>query len=196
MTTTNDARPVVLDHVIGDRGRLAVHLRLGRDPPGGDRRRSGHRPDAGRPSPCRTGSSSRRPTTASRSASEEGLGLAFGPAARSSSSRSSSRPRPRSRSTPRAAGSTPVGLRGEQRYRTASGETRLRAARRRIELNTVSGDATIELAGTDRPRDQVGLGRHRRSAAAGSTASGSARPAATSASTARSPAGRTTRSRR
>lgn len=38
------------------------------------------------------------------------------------------------------------GLRGEQRYRLVSAETRLRAVAGHIELNTVSGDATIELA--------------------------------------------------
>ena len=40
------------------------------------------------------------------------------------------------------------GLRGEQRYRTASGETRLLAGAGRIEFNTVSGDVSIELADT------------------------------------------------
>lgn len=39
-----------------------------------------------------------------------------------------------------------TGLRGEQRYRTASGDTRLHAVAGRIELNSVSGDAEIELA--------------------------------------------------
>jgi hypothetical protein len=38
------------------------------------------------------------------------------------------------------------GLRGEQRYRLVSAETRLRDGAGRIELNTVSGDVTIELA--------------------------------------------------
>jgi hypothetical protein len=40
------------------------------------------------------------------------------------------------------------GLRGEQRYRLVSAETRLRDGAGRIELNTVSGDVTIELADT------------------------------------------------
>lgn len=40
-----------------------------------------------------------------------------------------------------------VGLIGEQRYRTASADTRLKGAAGRIDLITVSGDATIELAG-------------------------------------------------
>ncbi len=38
------------------------------------------------------------------------------------------------------------GMRGEQRYRLVSAETRLRGVAGRIQLNTVSGDATIELA--------------------------------------------------
>jgi Putative adhesin len=38
------------------------------------------------------------------------------------------------------------GLRGEQRYRLVSAETRLRGVAGRIQLNTVSGDATLELA--------------------------------------------------
>jgi len=40
------------------------------------------------------------------------------------------------------------GLRGTQRYRVVSAETRLVEAAGRIELSTVSGDATIELADT------------------------------------------------
>jgi hypothetical protein len=39
------------------------------------------------------------------------------------------------------------GLRGEQRYRTASGEIRLARAAGRIDVNAVSGDARLELAG-------------------------------------------------
>jgi len=38
-------------------------------------------------------------------------------------------------------------LRGEQRYRTASGDTRLHESAGRIELGSVSGDVEIELAG-------------------------------------------------
>lgn len=38
------------------------------------------------------------------------------------------------------------GLRGEQRYRLVSAESRLRACAGRIELSTVSGDVTIDLA--------------------------------------------------
>ena len=38
-----------------------------------------------------------------------------------------------------------IGLRGEQRYRLVSAESRLTDGAGRIELNTVSGDATIEL---------------------------------------------------
>jgi hypothetical protein len=38
------------------------------------------------------------------------------------------------------------GLRGEQRYRLVSAESRLRAVAGQIQLNTVSGDATLELA--------------------------------------------------
>jgi len=40
-----------------------------------------------------------------------------------------------------------IGLRGDQRYRTASGEVRIRDGAGRIELNSVSGDAEIGLAG-------------------------------------------------
>lgn len=40
------------------------------------------------------------------------------------------------------------GLRGVQRYRLVSAESRLRAGAGRIELSTVSGDATIDLADT------------------------------------------------
>ena len=39
------------------------------------------------------------------------------------------------------------GLRGDQRYRTVSGDARLHDAAGRIELNAVSGDVEIELAG-------------------------------------------------
>lgn len=40
-----------------------------------------------------------------------------------------------------------TGLRGEQRYRTVSGDARLHDVAGRIELNVVSGDADIELVG-------------------------------------------------
>jgi hypothetical protein len=39
-----------------------------------------------------------------------------------------------------------VGLRGPQRYRTASGDIRLREAGGRVDVNAVSGDVTLELA--------------------------------------------------
>lgn len=40
-----------------------------------------------------------------------------------------------------------IGLRGEQRYRSVSGDTRLHGGAGRIELNAVSGDIEIQLAG-------------------------------------------------
>jgi hypothetical protein len=145
MTTTNDLGTVVVDHAIGTRGRLAIRvaaaeIRLAAT--GGDR------------VVVRTPNGTSLPDRLVVEAVDGGLtirekevlGLSF------------SLGRKVSQLEVELPAATDVaidivsgwldgqGLRGEQRYRLVSAETRLRGVAGAIQLNTVSGDATIELA--------------------------------------------------
>jgi hypothetical protein len=144
-TTTNDAGPVVIDHVIGDRGRLVVRLaaaELRLVATDGDR--IVVRTPQGRALPSRVVI---EPTDDGLTIREkEASGLAFG-LGRRVVQLEIALPAMAEISIDTAGGwLDALGLTGEQRYRTVSGEIRLRQGAGQIELNTVSGDATIELA--------------------------------------------------
>lgn len=145
MTTTKDAGPVVVDHVIGDRGRLAVRLAAAEIrlvATDGDR--VVVRTPQGRTLPDRVAI---EPTDAGVTIREKNdSGLSFG-VGRRVVQLEIEVPAMAEIAIDTAGGwLDALGLTGEQRYRTVSGEIRLRQGAGQIELNTVSGDATIELA--------------------------------------------------
>jgi hypothetical protein len=145
MTTTNDAGPVVLEHVIGDRGRLAVSLpsaEIRLAAVGGDRVTV--RTPAGRSLPDRVALETTDDGVTIRDRESHGIGFGKGRVVQLEIEV----PAMAEVSISTASGwLDAVGLTGEQRYQTASGETRLRGAAGRIELSTVSGEATIDLDG-------------------------------------------------
>jgi hypothetical protein len=146
MTTLNDARPVVIDHVIGDRGRLAVHLasaeiRLAAT----DGDRVVVRAPAGKTVPDRV----------TFEASDDGLtirekdssGIVFGRGRRVVQLEIDVPSRAEVTASTVSGWLDAIGLRGEQRYRMTSAELRLRDGAGDIELTTVSGDVQVDLAG-------------------------------------------------
>lgn len=146
MTTTNDAGPVVMDHLVGDHGRLAVRLaaaELRLAATDGDR--IVVRTPGGRTLSDRVVFETTDDGLTIREKDIFGLTFSLG---RKVVQLEIDVPAMAEVSTETASGWLDVhGLTGEQRYRTVSGETRLRDAAGQIELTTVSGDATIELAG-------------------------------------------------
>ena len=146
-TTTNDAGAVVIDHVIGDRGRLAVRLasaeiRLAAT----DGQRVVVRTPAGRSLPDRVVIETTDDGLTIHEKQLGGLGLVGG---RRLVQLEIEVPALAEVTIDMARGWLDAqGLTGEQRYRTVSGEIRLRGGAGPIELNTVSGDVSIELAGS------------------------------------------------
>jgi hypothetical protein len=146
MTTTNDAGTVVIDHAVGDNGRLVVRLaaaelRLGAT----DGDRIVVRTPEGRTLSERVVFETADDGLTIRE--KEVFGLTFS-RGRKVVQLEIDVPSMAEVSTDTASGWLDVrGLAGEQRYRTVSGETHLRDVTGQVELNTVSGDATIELAG-------------------------------------------------
>jgi hypothetical protein len=145
MTTTNDLDAVVVDHAIGTRGRLAIHvasaeIRLAAT----DGDRAIVRTPNGTPLPDRLIVEAVDGGLTIRE--KENLGLTFG-VGRRVAQLEVELPVATEIAIDIASGWLDAqGLRGEQRYRLVSAETRLRGVAGRIQLNTVSGDATIELA--------------------------------------------------
>jgi Putative adhesin len=144
MTTTRDAT-LLLDHPIGKRGRVAIRLAsaevrlLAED---GDRvtvrTTDGALPDRVVIEPTDGAVTVRE---------QEGHGLTFG-IDRKSVRIEVSLPKDAEVTVDTASGEVLAeGLRGDQRYRTASGELRLLDVAGRIDVNAVSGDATLDLAG-------------------------------------------------
>jgi hypothetical protein len=146
MATTNDPGLVVVDHAIGTRGQLTIHVGAAEVrlvATGGDR------------VVVRTPNGSPLPDRVIVDAVEGGLtirekdvlGLTF------SLGRRVAQLDIEVPATAEVAIDVASGwldgqdLRGEQRYHVVSAETRLRGVAGRIQLNTVSGDATLELAG-------------------------------------------------
>ena len=146
MTTTNDPTAVVIDHPIGSRGKLTIRLasaevRLAAAE--GDRVRV-RTPD-GRALPDRVIVETTDDGLSVRE--KDGINLSFG----------------RGRRTVQLEIDVPAladvtidtasgwldaqGLRGEQRYRTVSGEIGLRAGAGTIDVSTVSGDVGLDLTG-------------------------------------------------
>jgi hypothetical protein len=145
MTTTNDAPSVAIQHEIGARGRLTVRLATGelRLLPSADGRVVVRTPE-GRSLPDRVIFETTDDSLTIREKAAFGVSLGRG-----------GRTIQLEIAVPAAAEVTietasgwldAQGLVGEQRYRTASGEIRLRKGAGRIDLTSVSGDATIELA--------------------------------------------------
>jgi len=145
MTTTNDLDAVVVDHAIGTRGRLAIHvasaeIRLAAT----DGDRVIVRTPNGTPLPERLIVEAVDGGLTIRE--KDNLGLTFG-VGRRVAQLEVELPVATEIAVDIASGWLDAkGLRGEQRYRLVSAETRLRGVAGRIQLNTVSGDATIELA--------------------------------------------------
>ena len=193
MTPTKDAGPVVIDHVIGDRGRLAVRLaaaelRLVAT----DSDRIVVRTPQGRALPDRVAIEPTDTGLTIREKDDPGLSFGIG---RRVVQLEIEVPAMAEIAIDTAGGwLDALGLTGEQRYRTVSGEIRLRQGAGRIELNTVSGDATIELAAAaDLAIRSVSGDAVVRGGRLDALRSG--RPAATSGSTARSSGPAPTRSR-
>ena len=145
MTTTSDARPVVIDHVIGDRGRLTIRLaaaELRLVATDGDRVIV--RKPEGRTLPDRVAHESADAGLTIRERDDTNLSFGRG---RRVVQLEIELPAMAEVAIDTAGGwLDALGLTGRQRYRTVSGEIRLRQGAGPIELNTVSGDATIELA--------------------------------------------------
>ncbi|HEY3165574.1 MAG TPA: DUF4097 family beta strand repeat-containing protein [Candidatus Limnocylindrales bacterium] len=145
MTTLKDETVVVIDHVIGDRGRLAVSLasaeiRLAAT----DGDRVIVRTPAGRNLPERVVV---EPTENGLTIRESEPGLGFGRGRRVVQLEIQA-PAQADVTIGTASGwLDAIGLHGDQRYRTVSGDTRLRDVAGAIELSTVSGDAQIDLSG-------------------------------------------------
>jgi hypothetical protein len=144
MTTMHDTAALLLDHPIGRRGRVAIRLAsaeiriVGEE---GDRA-TVRTPDGGG-LPDRVILETEEGALTIRE--QEALGTPFG------SGRRTIRlevgvPHAAEIVVDTASGSVDArGLRGEQRYRTASGDLRLVEAAGRIDVNAVSGDAVLEL---------------------------------------------------
>jgi len=147
MTTMDDADPVLIDHPIGSRGRLSIRLaaaELRLVATDGDRilvrtPNGAALPDRVVVEPTDGGLTIRE---------KEILGLTFS-LGRKVVQLQIDVPAMTEVGIDAASGWLDgQGLRGEQHYRLVSAESRLRDGAGRIELSTVSGDATIELADT------------------------------------------------
>ena len=146
MTTLHDDATILVDHPIGPRGRLAVRLasvelRI----VAGDGDRVTVRTPTGRGLPDRVVLETVDGALTIREG--EMLGLLFGGGDRTVELEIEV-PAEAEIAVDTASGSVQAsGLRGEQRYRTASGDLHLIDVAGRIDLNAVSGDATVELSG-------------------------------------------------
>jgi hypothetical protein len=146
MTTTNNAGAVTIDHVIGDRGRLVVRLAAAeiRLAAGAGDRVVVRTPD-GRSLPDRVVVETSDDGLTIREKDGGALGFVV---SRRVIQLELALPAMAEVTIDTAGGWLDAqGLTGEQRYRTVAGEIRLRGGAGQIELSTVSGDATIELAG-------------------------------------------------
>ena len=146
MTTLQDDATVLVDHPIGARGRLVVRLASADVRVlGGDTDRVTVRTPSGRPLPDRIVFETVDGALTIRE--RQGIDLTFGSGSRSVELEIES-PAEAAVSIDTASGSVETrGLRGEQSYRTASGDLRLEDGAGRIDLNAVSGDAELELVG-------------------------------------------------
>jgi putative adhesin len=150
MTATQDAT-LLLDHPIGPRGRVAIRLpaaeiRIVAE----DGDRATVRSLSGRTLPDRVVLETAEDGLTIRE--QDTLGISFG-TGRKSVALEIGVPPEADVTVDTASGSVVTrGLRGEQRYRTASGDLRVEDVSGHIELNAVSGDAFLRLAG------QVDLG--------------------------------------
>ena len=146
MTTLHDDATILVDHPVGPRGRLAVRLasvelRI----VGGEGDRVTVRTPSGRRLPDRV----ILETVDGALTIREGeiLGLLFGGGDKTVELEIEV-PAEAEIAVDTASGSVEAsGLRGEQRYRTASGDLQLIDVSGRIDLNAVSGDATLNLTG-------------------------------------------------
>jgi hypothetical protein len=147
MTTLHDDATILVDHPIGPGGRLAVRLasvelRI----VGGDGDRVTVRTPSGRRLPDRVVLET--VDGALTIHEKEILGALFGGGDRTVELEIEV-PVEAEIAVDTASGSVEAtGLRGEQRYRTASGDLHLVDVAGRIDLNAVSGDATLQLAAT------------------------------------------------
>jgi hypothetical protein len=146
MTTTNDAG-TTFEQAIGPGGRVTILLASDelRIRGGGDDRVIVRTPD-GKPFPDRL---VLEPTDGGLTIREkkEGFGLTFG-LGRRTIQLDIQMPAEAALELNTASGWVETdGLRGEQRFKTASGDVRLRAAAGAIDIATVSGEATIDLDG-------------------------------------------------
>jgi len=146
MTTTNHGGPVVVEHVIGDRGRLVVRLaaaelRLAA--------RAGHEVTVstpeGRSLPDRVIVETSDDGLTIRE--KEGGLLGFGGGRRVVQLEIAVPPMAEVTIETASGWLDAQGLTGEQRYRAVSGDIRLRDVAGTIELSTVSGEVAIDLAG-------------------------------------------------
>jgi len=146
LTTTNDARPVVIDHVVGSHGRLTVRLaaaelRLAAS----DGDRVVVRTPDGASLSDRVVIETTDDGVTIREKEIFGLTFSIG---RKVVQLEIEVPSVAEIAIDTASGWLDAeGFVGKQRYRTVSGETRIRGGAGQIELNTVSGAATIELIG-------------------------------------------------
>lgn len=147
MTTLHDHGALLLDHPVGRLGRVAIRLAsaeiriVGED---GDR--ATVRTPGGDGVPGRVVLETTDGGLTIRE--QEALGLSFG-TGRKTVELEVGVPVDADVTIDTASGSVVArGLHGKQHYRTASGDLRVLDAAGRIDINAVSGDATLELAGT------------------------------------------------
>jgi hypothetical protein len=145
MTTLHDEATVLVDHPIGARGRLVIRLASADVRVlGGDTDRVTVRTPSGRPLPDRVVFETVDGALTIRE--RQGFDLTFGSNGKTVELEIEA-PAEAAVSVDTASGSVEThGLRGEQTYRTASGDLRLEDGAGRIDLNAVSGDAELELA--------------------------------------------------
>jgi hypothetical protein len=144
--TTKDSGPVVIDHVIGDRGRVVVHLasaELRLAATAGDR--VVVRTPTGKSLPDRVFVETTDDGVTIRE--KDSHGLTFGRGRGVVQLEIELPPMAEIALNLVSGWLDAFGLTGEQHYRVTSSEIRLRECAGLIELNTVSGDAVIELTG-------------------------------------------------
>jgi Putative adhesin len=145
MTTTNDGAGVVMEHGISARGRLTIRLATAeiRLLPSADGRVVVGTPE-GRSLPDRVIFETTDDSLTIRE--KAAFGVSLGRGGRTIQLEIAVPPAAEVTIETASGWLDAQGLVGEQRYRTASGEIRLRDGAGRIDLTSVSGDARIELA--------------------------------------------------
>jgi hypothetical protein len=144
MTTTSSDAPITLDQTVGPKGRLSVHLASAEIRIAGT---------SGEHLIVRTPSSGSLPDRVMIETTDDSVAIREHDSPLFRSGRKVVQleiqmPAGGQAAVEIASGWLDVqGLTGEQRYRTASGEMRMVGIAGAIELSTVSGDATLELAG-------------------------------------------------